>query len=56
MSDSASVDEIRIKSLLETWADAVRRHDLPAILDRIPRSFVASGKRHAGSHTRRAEK
>jgi ketosteroid isomerase-like protein len=32
MSDSASVDEIRIKSLLETWADAVRRHDLPAIL------------------------
>jgi uncharacterized protein (TIGR02246 family) len=25
-------DEARIKTLLEDWADAVRRHDLPAIL------------------------
>src|SRR6185437_1398841 len=25
-------EEIRIKALLEAWADAVRRHDLPAIL------------------------
>ena len=32
MSDSNSEDEVRIKSLLEDWADAVRRHDLPAIL------------------------
>jgi ketosteroid isomerase-like protein len=28
----ANPDEVRIKALLETWADAVRRHDLPAIL------------------------
>ena len=27
-----ATDEIRIKALLEAWADAVRRHDLPAIL------------------------
>jgi uncharacterized protein (TIGR02246 family) len=26
------IDETRIKTLLETWADAVRRHDVPAIL------------------------
>jgi ketosteroid isomerase-like protein len=32
MSEPANPDEIRIKVLLETWADAVRRHDLPAIL------------------------
>jgi ketosteroid isomerase-like protein len=32
MSEPANPDEIRIKALLETWADAVRRHDLPAIL------------------------
>jgi ketosteroid isomerase-like protein len=25
-------EEIQIKALLEAWADAVRRHDLPAIL------------------------
>ena len=31
MSERAT-DEIRIKALLEAWADAVRRHDLPAIL------------------------
>ncbi len=27
-----NAEEIRIKNLLEAWADAVRRHDLPAIL------------------------
>jgi uncharacterized protein (TIGR02246 family) len=31
MSERAA-DEIRIKTLLEAWAAAVRRHDLPAIL------------------------
>lgn len=29
---SNNSEEIRIKALLEAWADAVRRHDLPAIL------------------------
>ena len=29
---AASIEEIRIKALLEAWADAVRRHDVPAIL------------------------
>ena len=28
----SNTEEIRIKALLEAWADAVRRHDLPAIL------------------------
>src|SRR5262245_56372025 len=28
----SSADEIRIKALLETWADAIRRHDISAIL------------------------
>jgi len=32
MPESASTDEVRIKALLEAWADAVRRHDVPAIL------------------------
>jgi uncharacterized protein (TIGR02246 family) len=32
MSESSSADEVRIRALLETWADAVRRHDVPAIL------------------------
>ena len=32
MSEAAKSDETRIKALLEAWADAVRRHDLPAIL------------------------
>ena len=33
MSERANnTDEARIKALLETWADAARRHDLPAIL------------------------
>lgn len=32
MSDSTNAEEIRIKTLLEAWADAVRRHDIAAIL------------------------
>jgi ketosteroid isomerase-like protein len=29
---SSNTEKTRIKDLLEAWADAVRRHDLPAIL------------------------
>lgn len=32
MSDQTTTEETRIKALLEAWTDAVRRHDLPAIL------------------------
>jgi ketosteroid isomerase-like protein len=32
MPDPANIEEIRIKTLLEAWADAVRRQDLLAIL------------------------
>jgi ketosteroid isomerase-like protein len=32
MRESVNAEEIRIKALLEKWADAVRRHDLAAIL------------------------
>ena len=32
MPESVKAEEIRIKALLENWADAVRRHDLAAIL------------------------
>src|SRR6185369_3970632 len=32
MTGQAKAEEARIKALLEGWADAVRRHDLPAIL------------------------
>lgn len=32
MTQPANTDESRIKTLLEAWADAVRRHDVPAIL------------------------
>jgi ketosteroid isomerase-like protein len=32
MPDHTNTEEIRIKALLEAWADAVRRHDIPAIL------------------------
>jgi ketosteroid isomerase-like protein len=34
MSEDASSEETRIKAILEVWADAVRRHDVPAILAR----------------------
>jgi ketosteroid isomerase-like protein len=36
----ADADEARIKALLETWADAVRRHDLGAILAHHERDMV----------------
>ena len=32
MSGPTNIEEIRIKALLEAWADAVRRHDVTAIL------------------------
>jgi ketosteroid isomerase-like protein len=32
MPDHTGTEAIRIESLLEAWADAVRRHDIPAIL------------------------
>ena len=32
MSERANTDEKQIKALLEAWADAVRRHDVPGIL------------------------
>jgi ketosteroid isomerase-like protein len=32
MPEHASTEEFQIKALLEAWADAVRRHDVPAIL------------------------
>lgn len=32
MSERVNTEESRIKALLEAWADAVRRHDVPAIL------------------------
>jgi ketosteroid isomerase-like protein len=32
MSESSSADKVWIRALLDAWADAVRRHDVPAIL------------------------
>jgi len=32
VSKPSNADEIQVKALLEAWADAVRRHDVPAIL------------------------
>jgi ketosteroid isomerase-like protein len=32
MSEHANIEEVRIRAILEAWADAVRRHDVPAIL------------------------
>ena len=32
MPEAVDAEEMRIEALLENWADAVRRHDLPAIL------------------------
>ena len=32
MPEADNAEEVRIRALLEDWADAVRRHDLPAIL------------------------
>ena len=40
MPDHTGTEAIRIESLLEAWADAVRRHDLPAILAHHERDIV----------------
>ncbi len=40
MVEQANPEETRIKTLLEDWADAVRRHDLPAILAHHARDMV----------------
>ena len=40
MPEPTNTDEARIKALLESWADAVRRHDLPAILAHHARDIV----------------
>jgi ketosteroid isomerase-like protein len=40
MPDHADTDEIQIRALLESWADAVRRHDLPAILAHHERDML----------------
>ena len=41
MSERANAEETTlIKALLEGWADAVRRHDLPAILAHHDREMV----------------
>ena len=40
MPEQANTDEAHIKTLLERWADAVRRHDLPAILAHHDRDMV----------------
>ena len=36
MSEHANIEEIRIEALLEARADAVRRHDVRAILAHLP--------------------
>lgn len=40
MPEAVNAEEIQIKALLENWADAVRRHDLPAILAHHERDMV----------------
>ena len=40
MTEQAKAEEARIKALLEDWADAVCRHDLPAILAHHERDMV----------------
>src|SRR5438270_187230 len=40
MPEQAKAEEARIRALLEGWADAVRRHDLPAILAHHERDMV----------------
>jgi ketosteroid isomerase-like protein len=40
MPERTNVDEARIEDLLEDWSDAVRRHDLPAILAHHDRDMV----------------
>ena len=40
MSTQADAEEAGIKALLESWADAVRQHELPAILAHHERDMV----------------
>jgi ketosteroid isomerase-like protein len=40
MPEQANAEEAPIEALLEGWADAVRRHDLPAILAHHDREMV----------------
>jgi ketosteroid isomerase-like protein len=40
MTDQAGTENARIASILENWADAVRRHDLAAILEHHDRDIV----------------
>jgi ketosteroid isomerase-like protein len=40
MLEQANAEEALIQALLEGWADAVRRHDLPAILAHHDREMV----------------
>lgn len=40
MREHADADEIQIRALLENWADAVRRHDLAAILAHHERDML----------------
>ena len=40
MPEQANAEEALIRALLEGWADAVRRHDLPAILAQHDREMV----------------
>lgn len=40
MSEPIQSEETRIRTLLEAWAAAVRRHDLPAILAHHDRDIV----------------
>jgi ketosteroid isomerase-like protein len=42
MSEPDNIEEIRIKALLESWADAVRRHDVPAVLAHHEADIVMS--------------
>ncbi|MBV9753668.1 MAG: nuclear transport factor 2 family protein [Hyphomicrobiales bacterium] len=40
MSQQENAEGMQIKAILEDWADAVRRHDLPAILARHEQDMV----------------
>lgn len=40
MPEQGDTAETRIRNLLENWADAVRRHDLPAILAHHEQNMV----------------
>jgi len=40
MPERSNTEEALIKALLEGWTDAVRRHDLPAILALHDREMV----------------